>query len=274
MTQGIEEQIGALPAIKPKAHLFQIRREMLSGNFVPSADDAALQERESRFNGVRVDIPTDIFFRMANGLVEFSLVYGKREQVDNGFIGDDDFYILADVLGNYFADGFGGCGVNMEHPQISIALANADDNHLFGAWHPATGFSADVGFVDLDSSVEHFLLALNHCRSDAMAEVPSRFVAHSDSTLNLSGRHTFLRFAEQVRREKPFSKRQMRIIEHSTGSDRKLIVTIFAVEELLFRFQSDRRGLAAQATRAFRPAETNEQFAALIFGAEQDIYIN
>ena len=44
MTQGIEEQIGALPAIETEAHLFEIGREMLGagcpimpGAFTPTA---------------------------------------------------------------------------------------------------------------------------------------------------------------------------------------------------------------------------------------------
>lgn len=57
MPQSIEEQIGTLSAVKAEAHLFEVNGEMFCGNLVPRSSDSALQERECRFDGVRVSIP-------------------------------------------------------------------------------------------------------------------------------------------------------------------------------------------------------------------------
>jgi hypothetical protein len=68
MTQRIEKQIGVLSAIKTESHLFQICGKMLRRNFVPSTDDAALEQGESRFHGVCMNVTTDVLFRMADRL--------------------------------------------------------------------------------------------------------------------------------------------------------------------------------------------------------------
>jgi len=274
MTQGIKEQIGPLAAIESEAHLFQVSGEMLGRYFVPSADDAALEQGESRFHGICVNIAADIFFRVADGLVELLLVHRESKGIDRGFVGKDDFHIFADVFCHYFANRLRGRGIDVKQSQFTVTLADADNNLLVGARESATGLAADVGLINLKNAVHHGLLAFDHGGTDSVAEIPGCFVAHSDRALNLAGGHTLLCFAEQVCGEKPLCKRQVGIVEHRAGSNRELIVTVFAVEELLFRFQLDHGSLAAQAARAFRPAETDEQFAAFIFGTEQGIYIN
>jgi hypothetical protein len=45
MTQGIQKQIGVLPAIETEGHCAPIGRKMLRANLVPCAHDAALQKR-------------------------------------------------------------------------------------------------------------------------------------------------------------------------------------------------------------------------------------
>jgi hypothetical protein len=64
------------------------------------------------------------------------------------------------------------------------------------------------------------------------------------------------------------------IIENRARCNGELIVTIFAVEELLFGFQFDGGSLAARAFRAPRPAETDKQFAAFLFAWEQGMNVN
>lgn len=60
MAQRIHEQIGFVAAVEPKRHLFEVGREMLRADFVPRSNDAALQKREGRLNGVRVNIPVNV----------------------------------------------------------------------------------------------------------------------------------------------------------------------------------------------------------------------
>jgi hypothetical protein len=126
----------------------------------------------------------------------------------------------------------------------------------------------------LDDAIQQRLIRLRHGVPNAVTEVPCCLVAHSDRALNLTGRHPFLRFTEQMRSEEPFSERQVRIIEHRAGSSRKLVIAILAVEKLFFSLKLDHWAFAAQALRAFGPAETHQQFSALIFGAKESVYIN
>src|ERR1700687_3452391 len=67
MTQGINEQIGTLPTIKPEFHLFEIGREMLDADSVPRSGNAAFEERESGFYSIGVNISHDVdAFRVGN----------------------------------------------------------------------------------------------------------------------------------------------------------------------------------------------------------------
>jgi hypothetical protein len=66
----------------------------------------------------------------------------------------------------------------------------------------------------------------------------------------------------------------MRVIEHGASGDGKLIVTVFAVKQLLFGFQFDGRRFAANAARTFRPTQTHKQLAALVIGSEHLMNIN
>lgn len=274
MTQRIEEQIGAIPTIEPEAHFFQVGWKMLRGNFVPSADDAALEQGKGRLNGIGVNVSNDILFGVADGLMELLLVHGEGIGIDLRFIGDDYFHIFANVVCHDLADSLRSGGINVEQSQFAAALADADDYLFVETRKAATGLATNVGFIDLKNAVHHRFLAFDHGRPDAMAEVPSCFVAHADRALNLASRHALLRFAEQVSREEPFCQRQVRVVEYRSRSNRKLVVAILAVEELLFSFELDHGAFAAQALRAFREAQANKQLAALVFGTKQGVYIN
>ena len=63
MSQGINEQIGTLPAVKPERHFVQVGLQMLGAYLVPTPDNAPLEQRERRFNTVRVDVGSkpDVF---------------------------------------------------------------------------------------------------------------------------------------------------------------------------------------------------------------------
>src|SRR6266403_2999809 len=56
VTQSINEQIGTLPAIEAKFHLFKIGREMLCAESVPCPHDAALEKRERRLDSIGVNV--------------------------------------------------------------------------------------------------------------------------------------------------------------------------------------------------------------------------
>src|SRR5258708_4838715 len=99
MTQGVQEQIRVLPAIETEAHLFQIGREVLCGNSVPSSNDAALKQRKCGFYSVGVDVSDYVAsFAVVDSLVIAPSGLPHSDHVRNVVIGEDDFHILADIL--------------------------------------------------------------------------------------------------------------------------------------------------------------------------------
>jgi hypothetical protein len=278
MTQSINEQIGTLPAIESEFHLFEVGREMLCTNPVPRSHDAALEKRKGGFDCVGVNVSNDVHARtVVDFLVIRSLGFPHGRIVRGCIIGENYFHILRNILADVPCKRSTLRISCVEKPEIAVALADAD--HYFFVVHPgyaAFAFipSANVSNVHLDFSVEHGLIGLRHGVPYAMAEVPSRLIAHSDRALNLASRHSLLRFAEQVRRQKPLAERQVRIVEHGAGRNGELVVAVFAVEELLVGIQLDHWPFAAQTLRAFGEAETDQKLTALIFGTKQGVYIN
>jgi hypothetical protein len=101
MTQRIKEQIGILATIEPKSHFVQIGREMLWANPVPRSHNAALEKRESRFNGVCVNVAHDInLATVVDGLVPRSGDSSALhcEGIGCEVIGDNHVYIAAYIL--------------------------------------------------------------------------------------------------------------------------------------------------------------------------------
>ena len=279
MTQGIDEQIGTIPAIKAEFHLLQIGGEMLCGNLMPRSHDAALEQRERGFDGIGVNVAHNVHAgTVVDFLVVRSLGFPHGSIVRGCVIGEDDFHILRDI----FADVLSECSAlrvsRVEEAEIAVAFADADD-HFFVVHLPDLAFAAipaaDVRCIHFDFAVEHRLVGLCHCVPDAMAEIPCCFVA-SDSkrALNLAGRNTFLCFAEEQGRHEPTHERQMRIIEYGARCDGELVVTVFAVEEVLFGFEQGDWPFATQAARTLGEAQTGEQFAALGIRREHGIEVN
>ena len=251
---------------------------MLGADLVPRSHNSTLKERESRFDSVGMNISDYIDAgTVVNRFVilDASLLHGER--VRRKIIGDYHFHVSAHVLADVLCERarLGICG--MEEAQITVALANSDYYFfVLDAIDATFAFvhSAHIGFIYLDRAVEHGLIGLRHCAPDAVAEVPRRLIAHSDRALNLASGHTFLRFAEQVRSQKPFGQGQVRIVEHSAGRNGKLIIAILAVEELFFGFKFDHGQLATQAARPFGEAQAHQKLAALVLGREKRIDVN
>ncbi len=278
MMQSVHEQIGTLPAIEAKLHLFEVGRKMLRADSVPRSHDAAFEQGERGFDGVRVYIAHDVdAAAVLNRLVIFVPGLLDRHGIRGSIVGHNHVHIFADVFADEFCEG-SRLGISgMEKPHVAVALPNTE-NYFFvvhaGDAPLALVPAAYVSSIQFDGAIQHRLLGSRHGVTDAMAEIPRGLVTHPDRALNLASRHSLFRFAEQVSGEKPFGKGQVRIVEHRPRRDGKLIVAFLAVEELLVGFQFDGGSLAAQALRAFGPAQTNEQSAALFFSREKGVYIN
>src|SRR5579859_3007629 len=107
MTQSVQEQIRAVPAIETEFHLFQVGSEMLGTDSVPRSRDTALEKRESGFNCIRVNVAHDVhagtvrdFLMSASALC---LAHGSI--VRGCVISENHFHIFGDIL----ADVLGEC---------------------------------------------------------------------------------------------------------------------------------------------------------------------
>lgn len=280
MAQGVEEQIGTFPAIKPELHLFEIGREMLRAESVPCSSKAAFEEREGGLDGIGVNVSDDV---AASAVIDRLVTVRFAEALHGEFvryvvIGIDHIYVLADILTNKL----GECSrlriLSVKEPQITVALADTD-HYFFVIQASDFAFaaipSAKVRNVNFDLAIQHRLVGLRHCVTDTMAEIPCRLVAaDAERALNLAGRNTLFRFAEEQRSGKPLHKGQVGIIEHGASGDAELVIAVFAVEELFFGFEFDYGSIAAEAARTFGPAQTDKQFPALLFGREHRIDIH
>src|SRR5579863_10320871 len=127
MTQGIQEQIGALPAIEAKLHLFQIGSQMLGAQSVPRAHDAALEQREGGFDGIGVNVSHDIApCCVIDGLVILASSFPHGGNVCDVVIGENDFYIFTDILADIFCKSARLCVVRVEEAEIAVALADSN----------------------------------------------------------------------------------------------------------------------------------------------------
>lgn len=279
MTQSIKEQIGILPAIKPKLHLFEIRREMLGTQAVPRSCDAAFEKRECRFDCVGMNVPHYVYARtVLDRLVSTASRFFDRYRIRGSVIRKNHVHILADVFADVLSECSGLCVMRMEEAKVTVALSDSD-NHFFIVHASDSTFAAiyaaNVGSVHFYFSVEHGLVGLRHCMADAVTEIPRCFIsADSQSALNLAGGHALLRLTEKKGCGKPRRERQVRVIENRSSGHRELIITVLAVEEMLLGFEFDHRAFAAQTTRAFGEAQARQKFAAFGISREKRVYVH
>jgi len=283
MTQGVKEKIGSFPSIEPKGHFVQIGREMLGADLVPRSNDSALQQRERGFDGVGMNVAVNIMTAaVIDSFVALASDAGflHRKRVGAVIVRDHDLYIsahvLADVLRQRARLGIFG----VKESQITVSLSKADhDLFVPSPSAPNTALlAADIGFVHFDSTVKHGLFYFLHRSTDAMTEIPRRlvgaFVLAPDCAFELMGTHAFLCFAKQQHSEKPLLQWQMGIVEDRASHDGELVVTTFAVEQLLFGFQFHGRHLAARAFNSTGPAQPDEQLAAFFVSVEKVNNVN
>ncbi len=283
MTQSVQEQSRTLPAIEPELHLCEIGGEMFGADLVPTAHDAALQERDGRFDGIGCDARTVLVADIFPGSMIDDLVLSVSDStfVSWETISDKHFdigaYVFADVLCQRSALGI----VSMEESEIAVALPQADNDFLglFTCSLPAPPqLAADIGFIHLNRAIQHRAVCFPHGCPDTMAEIPRRFiraiVLAPDRAFELVSAHAFLGFAEQERCEEPLLQWEMGVVEDRASRDGELVVALFAVKELLRGFQFHYGHLAPWALRAIRPAKPNKNFAALFVSVEQVYNVN
>src|ERR1035438_3406582 len=60
MAQGVEEQIGAVTAVKAERHLIQVGLQVFRAEAMPRSHDAPLEKRERRFDSIGVNVALNI----------------------------------------------------------------------------------------------------------------------------------------------------------------------------------------------------------------------
>src|SRR2546422_8922010 len=159
MAQGVHEQIRALAAVEPEGHFIEVSCEMLCADLMPRAHDAPLQQRESILDGVSVNLTHYVDFpAVVDGpmVLHPGLLHG--ELVGGEVVGHDYVHILADVLADVLRERSRLYILSMEEAQITIPLANADDDFFVlqpCACSASLVLAADVGFVHLDGAIQH-----------------------------------------------------------------------------------------------------------------------
>lgn len=278
MAQCIEEKRVRFAAIKSELHLCEISREMLCTDLVPASNDAALEQRECRLNGIgrnaKPILVSNIFFTcVVYGLVR-DIADGTLVSIES--VRDYHVNVSGDVVLNVLRQSGGFSIFGMKKPEIAVALTDAYHNFFsFAASETRASLApSDIGFVHFDSTVKHGAICFFHGRTDAMAEIPRGLVADSESPLDLIRAHSLSRFTEKQSCEKPLLQRQMGVIENRAGSHGKLVIASLAVEQLLYGREFDSGHLAAWALNASGPAEPDKNLAALFVSVEQVNNVN
>ena len=138
MTQGFGKQVSILSPVKAELHLRQIPGKMLGRNLMPRSHDAAFQERERRFNGVRVNVAFDVdASRVLDGLVLRPHVpeqgrrgVVQRTRVAAGIVRHDHFDRAANMLLDELRQRPALNVVNVKESQIAAALPDTEHDVL------------------------------------------------------------------------------------------------------------------------------------------------
>ena len=111
----------------------------------------------------------------------------------------------------------------------AVLLGRDDDQRLLepaAAARPVLG-SADVGFVDLDTSGEPLAPRSHHGPTQLVEPGPGRLIAaQPQHSLQTQGTHSILLTGDVPHGPEPSDKRQMAILKDGARSDRGLIPAI------------------------------------------------
>jgi len=277
VTQSVDEQIGAFPAIEPELHLVQVGCEMLGTDLVPRSDDAAFQKRERGFNRVSRDASAVLVAGIFFGIVVDGFVFQIADGglVGGQFVGNDYVHIGADVFLDVLCQSSLACILGVEETNITAALSNT--NHDFFVISSTLEFfsamlPANIGFVHLDRTVQHRGIYFFHGCTNSVTEIPRRligaFMLAPDRALELTGAHSLFRFTEKQDGHKPKRQGQVGIVEDRASSYGELVAAL-ATGKLFARINPpDVAVFAARAFNAFGPTEPGENLAAIFVSGE------
>ena len=240
---------------------------MFRANSVPRSNDPTLKKGERRFYGIGVNVSHDVnVAAVVDGFMRDACDLGGMG-IRRKIVGNDHVNIGFDVLSNVLRERSGLHVIGMKESQIAVALANPDHDFfvvVLGGMTFTDGATPDVGLVHFNRAGEFSFGRLFHRSADSVAEIPSGLVGDAESTLNLASRDALLCFTEKQCSHEPLFERQMGVVKDRASGHGKLVVTALAVEKLFVSLKLYSRVIAARALRSIVPAETAEQFAALL----------
>lgn len=222
----IAEEVLILAVVKAPRHLLQVGGKMLHRNLMPRAHYATLEQRERGFDRVRRDAePTlvpDVLLGLVIHRLVFAVVLRGFEVVELRFVGHDDIDGLVHVSRNDLVDFVLIQIAGRDEVQVTAALTNADDWRVLLPLVRVLGVATDVHLVNFNRAFE-LMVRLFHGLADAVTEIPRGLVGDAEHSLNLVCGDAFARFGNQVRDEKPFRQRQVRVMKDRADRHRELV---------------------------------------------------
>lgn len=225
----------------PKGELADIAIQMLWGNVMERANQAAFQNREETFDCVCVCIPANVLAgRMIDRLMRSELTANTAIRA---IVVGHDVCGRANVIRH---DGFQSLAVHagdMETAHGSIAL-NESDNFLFRLTVDVTEFldlfltrfRADgitpVRLINFDraATFTHRACVLTgHRFTQTMEHKPSGFVGNADGALQLQSAHSLFGGTHKMIRQHPFMQGNLRAFKNGSDCHGELGAAVTAV---------------------------------------------
>src|SRR6266704_2867400 len=103
---------------------------MLRTDFMPRSHNAALEQRKSRFDGIRVNIAMRVLSGVIDRAVLFLLESIERPRVNRGFVRHNHFNVPTDVRLDNLTHRIRAGVLSMNQPQIAVTLPDADYHFL------------------------------------------------------------------------------------------------------------------------------------------------
>ena len=257
------EKHRVVTVIEPETNLIEIRWQVLGADLVIRTNQAALQKAPHVFDGIDMRVPRCNLF----GFVDFLVLHRAANGIVSGqCVSDDHFDVLSKIRLNEFRQRF---FVQLGHgfkANLTAAFNHSGNRRLARRAAPALPrlASPDIRFIGFNDAIERAVVWL-HGMADSVTEMPRRLVGHAKRAFHLIGGHAFLRFAHEINGQKPFPKRQMRIVKYAAGCHRKLVATGIAIVLVALRDCRNALGIAARAAHAVNPAQFYKVGAAGVF---------
>lgn len=272
VAQRIREKVRIFAPIEAKLHLLQVSGEMLRTQSVPRSHQAALQETESRFDAVRVNVSLHIDSRPVPNRLMLSLpakMTGSAT-IQPEIISHQAIHIFPNVFTDILLESPRSHVLSMEKSEFALPLPKSYYYFLVRRSSSALTMSAtaQVEFIHFNRSSQALTICFFHRGADSVTQEPrSAVTSNTESALNLASGYSLFGFAQQERSREPSEQRQVRILKHATNSHAELIIALPAPKQACAQ-PCQLFTLAAWTLRAIGPAQPFQELAAPVIAWE------